>query len=97
LGDLKKFQELRDVLTQKANARSSPFEEIEILRQYIGHTKSEVKEMEGKKQKLIIKKPEKVTQQDEEYAKLKERVPKLSEECQRMRQTVTGLYKRGLT
>lgn len=86
LGELKKFQDLTDVLTQKANAQSSTLEEIEILRQYIGHTKLEVKEMEEKKPKNIIKEAEKITQQDEEYAKLKEQVLKLREECLKIQQ-----------
>lgn len=86
LSVLKKFQDLTDVLTQKAKAQSSTSEEIEILRQYIGYTKPEVKEMKEEKQKKIIKEAEKITQQDEEYAKLKEQVPKLREECQNIRQ-----------
>jgi len=87
LSELKKFQDLTDVLTQMPKVQCSTSEEIEILRQIIGYTKSEVKEMREEKQKKISKEADKITQQyEEEYAKLKQRVPKLCEESEKIRQ-----------
>jgi hypothetical protein len=92
---LKNFQDLTSVLTQKAKARSSTLEEIEILRQYLGYTKPEVKEMKVEKQKKFSKGAEKITQQDEEYAKLKEQVPKLLEEYRKIRQFLELMLEEG--
>ncbi|KAH8590736.1 heterokaryon incompatibility protein-domain-containing protein [Bisporella sp. PMI_857] len=64
------------VSTYKVDAQARTLEEIEILKQYIEHTKLEVKDVEDEQQ------------QDEEYAKLKEQVPKLFEECRQLRQTL---------
>ena len=77
-----------EVSSQQIEAQSSTSDEIEILKQFIGRTRLEVREVEEGTQKKIANEAEKIPQQDKELAKLREQVPKLYEECQKLRQTV---------
>ncbi|KAK2592078.1 hypothetical protein QQS21_010214 [Conoideocrella luteorostrata] len=73
-----------EVSTQKFNVQSSILEEMEILRQFIRNIELEVKLGEEEKDMVTTCRAERVQQQDEEYATLREQVSKLQQECRQL-------------